>query len=84
MTARRLDARMRDIEDDPSYSQRTPAYTRERLTDLLLKYHAKVPNPPKYNKGSRRFECGSKTCGPGWKSVQELERHYKETHGDEA
>lgn len=73
---------MRDTEDDPAYQQRTPHYTRERLTDLFLKYHTKVTKPPKYNKGSRRFECGDKECGAGWKSVQELERHYAETHAE--
>lgn len=75
---------MRDSErqEDSAYSQRTPAYTRERLSDLYIKYHAKVSKPPKYNKATRRFECGDKACGPGYKTVQELERHYKETHGD--
>lgn len=74
---------MRDLEDDPSYAQRTPSYMRERMSDLFLAYHEKVQKPPRYNKASRRFECGSKECGTGWKSVQELERHYKEVHGEE-
>jgi hypothetical protein len=65
---------------DEAWAQRTPDYTRERLSDLYLKYHQTVDRPPKLNKVSRRFECGDKACGAGFKSVQELERHYEENH----
>ena len=82
MTRRPVVRIMRDTDrqEDSAYTQRTPAYTRERLTDLFLQYHQTVPKPPRYNKGSRRFECGDKACGPGWKTVSELERHYAEQH----
>lgn len=69
---------MRDADD--AWSSRTPAYTRERLTDLYLKYHETVEKPPKLNKMSRKFECGATGCEAGYKSVQELERHYAESH----
>lgn len=70
---------MRDT-DDSAWSQRTPAYTRERLSDLYLKYHQSVDRPPKLNKATRKFECGAKDCEAAYKSVQELERHYEEQH----
>jgi hypothetical protein len=76
--------RDRHTGDDALWAQRTPHYQRERLTDLHLKYHHTVPNPPKLNKASRRFECGDKTCGPGFKTVDELERHYAATHAKPA
>lgn len=76
---RGLGGTMRD-KDDPAWAQRTPDYTRERLSDLYLKYHQRVERPPKLNKATRKFECGSKECGAAYKSVQELERHYEEEH----
>lgn len=69
--------------DDAAWTQRTPAYTRERMSDLFIKYHTTVANPPKMNKATRKFECGDKTCGAGYKSIQELERHYAEKHAPE-
>lgn len=76
---------MRDRHEpgEEAWAQRTPDYTRERLTDLYLKYHETVEKPPKLNKLSRRFECGAKECPAAFKSVQELERHYAETHAKE-
>lgn len=70
---------MRDDPDD-AWTQRTPHYTRERLTDLYLKFHETVEKPPKMNKATRKFECGDKECGAAYKTVQELERHYDAAH----
>ena len=69
-------------DEERAYGQRLPDYTRQALSDLFLKYHTKVAKPPKLNRDSRRFECGMGTvvCGQGWKTVDELKRHYLDAH----
>lgn len=70
--------------DDALWAQRTPHYQRERLSDLFLKYHTTVEDPPRLNKATRRFQCGAKTCEAAYKTVDELERHYAAEHAPPA
>lgn len=70
-------------DNDAAYRARIEPFTREAMMDLHLKYALWVEKAPKFNKATRRFQCGAKECEAAYKSINELERHYVEVHKGE-